>query len=262
MAVVTLTTDFGLDDGFVGIMKGVLATRAPGAVVIDVTHGIAPQDVLAGALVLARAAPYFPPGTIHVAVVDPRVGTARRPLCVVAAGALFVGPDNGLLSLATSVDAGARAIHVTDERLFLSPRSATFHGRDVFAPVAAALASGTDPGTLGPVVHDAVRLALPDVVVEPGRIRGQVLYIDRFGNLVTNVPETALAAFPRERVSTTIAGRCIDGLSVTYGAVDPGALVVVVGSWGLVEIAARDGSARAALGAAVGDAVVIGERSP
>jgi S-adenosylmethionine hydrolase len=257
MALVTLTTDFGTRDAFVGIMKGVIASRAPAATMIDLTHGVPPQDVFAGALVLQHAVPYFPTGTIHLAVVDPGVGSDRRALCIETATALLVGPDNGLLSLAAPAPAVRRIVHVTDARHFLAPRSHTFHGRDVFAPVAAALATGTDPGALGSVVTDIVRLAVPPIRTEGRRIRGEVIYVDGFGNLVTNVPESALAGFPHGDVCITIAGARLRGIRACYAAVAPGDRLAVVNSWGLVEIAVREGSARDALAAGVGTPVDI-----
>jgi hypothetical protein len=257
MSLVTLTTDFGTVDPFVGIMRGVIAARAPEARVIDLTHGIPPQDVLAGALVLRHALPYFPAGTIHVAVVDPGVGGPRRPLCVETAQALLVGPDNGLLSLAAPAAGVRRIVHLAEERFFLSPRSATFHGRDVFAPVAAALATGTDPGALGPEVAGMERLGVPPLVREGRRLRARVIYVDRFGNLVTNAAATDLGAFPAAGLSITIGPVTARGVVASYGAGRPGEPVAVVNSWGLLEIAVRDGSARAALGADVGTVVTI-----
>jgi len=254
MALITLTTDFGTVDPWVGIMKGVIAERAPGVPVIDITHGIPPQDVLAGALVLRHAVPYFPSGAVHVAVVDPGVGTSRRALCVVTDRALLVGPDNGLLSLAADA---RRVVELTEERFFLSRRSATFHGRDVFAPVAAALATGTDPGALGRAVSDMERLSVPAPASGPEGLRGQVIYVDRFGNLTTNITDDALAAFPRSHLSITIAGARLCGVAVSYGAVSRGQAVAVVNSWGLLEIAVRDGSASAVLGARAGDPVTV-----
>jgi S-adenosyl-L-methionine hydrolase (adenosine-forming) len=256
MTVVTLTTDFGVTDPFVGIMKGVLATRAPDATVIDVSHGIAPQDVLAGALVLRHAAPYFPPQTIHVAVVDPGVGGRRRPLAVETTDALFVGPDNGVLSLAAPGDQVRRIVHLTEERFFLSPRSATFHGRDVFAPVAAALANGTDPSALGPPVTDMERLELPAVARSATALTGQVIHVDHFGNLTTNVSETDVTG----DVTIGLAGARVRGIARHYGAVAVGEPVAVVNSWGLLEIAVRNGSAKKTLGATVGDVVIIERR--
>jgi hypothetical protein len=256
MTVVTLTTDFGLTDPFVGIMKGVLLARAPAARIVDLTHGIPPQDVRAGALVLKHAVPYFSPGTIHVAVVDPGVGTERAALCVETGGGFLVGPDNGVLSLA-AVDV-RRIVHLTEERFFLSPRSATFHGRDVFAPVAAALATGTPASALGPEARDMRRLEVPAVRKDGGTIRGQVIYVDRFGNLVTNVSEIDLAELPREAVSIGVAAARLRGVAHSYGAARPGETVAVIGSWGLLEIAVRNGSARDVLGARVGDPIVVG----
>ncbi len=256
MTLITLTTDFGTSDPWVGIMKGVIASRAPGIAVIDVTHGIPPQDVLAGALVLRHAVPYFPRDAVHVAVVDPGVGTTRRALCVVTDRGLLVGPDNGLLSL---VEGDVRRIvELTDERFFLSPRSATFHGRDVFAPVAAALATGTEPAALGPTVSRMERLDVPRPVSAGDGLRGQVIYVDRFGNLTTNVTETDLRAFPRSDLCISIAEARLRGVAVSYGAVSRGQAVAVVNSWGLLEIAVRDGSAITSLGAQVGDPVSVG----
>jgi S-adenosylmethionine hydrolase len=235
-------------------MKGVIATRAPGVTVVDVSHGVPPQDVLAGALVLRQAVPWFPSRTVHVAVVDPGVGSDRRALCVETDRALLVGPDNGLLSLAAPPAAIRRIVELTEERFFLSPRSRTFHGRDVFAPVAAALATGTDPGALGRRRDDLVRLALPEPSRHGDVLRGEVVYVDRFGNLVTNVPPDA---FPSAVASITIAGARVAGVSPTYSAVAPGTPVAVVNSWNLLEIAVRDGSAHERLGAGVGTPVVL-----
>jgi S-adenosyl-L-methionine hydrolase (adenosine-forming) len=254
MSLVTLTTDFGASDPFVGIMKGVIAGRAPAARVIDVTHGIPPQDVLAGALVLRHAVPYFPPRAVHVAVVDPGVGSERRPLCVETAHALLVGPDNGLLSLAASPADVRRVIHLTEERFFLSPRSATFHGRDVFAPVAAALAAGARPGELGPEVPDLVRIDVPAVASEGRTIRGQVIYVDHFGNLVTNV---AARDVPGRDVVVRIGDLRVRSVVPSYASVSPGEPLAALNSWGLLEIAVRDGSAREHFGARVGDPVLI-----
>ena len=253
MTVVTLTTDFGLTDPFVGIMKGVIATRAPDARVIDVTHGIPPQDVVAGALALRHAVPWFPDGTVHVAVVDPGVGTARRALCVETTRGVLVGPDNGVLSLAASSDDVRAIVHLTDERFFLSPRSATFHGRDVFAPVAAALATGTTPRALGTLVGDMARVEVPAPVREGRSLRGQVIHVDGFGNLATNVPGELVAG---RRAAIAVADARL-GVSGSYAEVAPGEPVAVVNSWGVVEIAVRNGSARERLGARVGDPVLV-----
>lgn len=253
MTVVTLTTDFGLTDPFVGIMKGVLATRAPDATVIDVSHGVPPQNVLAGALVLRHAVPYFPPKSIHVAVVDPGVGGSRRALCVETDEALLVGPDNGVLSLTALRDRTRRIVQLTDERFFLSPRSATFHGRDVFAPVAAALANGLDPSALGPPTTDMERIEVPAVARSASSLTGQVIYVDHFGNLTTNVAESDL----ENGASIRVKDVRLRGRSPSYVAVAAGEPVAVINSWGLLEIAVRDGSAARALGVRLGDTVII-----
>jgi S-adenosylmethionine hydrolase len=237
-------------------MKGVIATRAPGTPVVDVTHGIPPQDVLAGALVLRHAVPWFPPGSIHVAVVDPGVGSERRALCVEIDAGLLVAPDNGLLSLAAPPGAIRRIVELTEERFFLVPRSRTFHGRDVFAPVAAALATGTDPRRLGPERDEMARVTLPEPVRDGAALHGRVIYVDHFGNLVTNI---AGDAFPPERVSITIAGARIGGVVPSYAAASRGTLVAVVNSWNLLEIAVRDGSARDRLGVSAGAPITLHE---
>jgi len=257
MSIVTLTTDFGAADPFVGVMKGVIAGRAPAARVIDLTHGIPPHDVLAGALVLRHSVPYFPRGTIHLAVVDPGVGSERRALCVETAGALLVGPDNGLLSLAAPRGEIRRIVHLTEEHFFLTPRSATFHGRDLFAPVAAALAAGTPVEKLGSEVRDMQRLDLPPVVREAHALRGQVIYVDHFGNLATNVSAADLAGLAIHAPSIGVGSVRLRGVATSYAAAQRGEPVAVVNSWGLLEIAVREGSARDQLGAGVGAAVVI-----
>jgi hypothetical protein len=252
--LITLTTDFGTTDPFVGIMKGVIATRSPGVPVVDVSHGIPRGSVLAGALVLRAAAPWFPPRTIHVAVVDPGVGTARRAICIETATACFVGPDNGVLSLAAPRSEAIRAVEITNEACMLSPRSHTFHGRDVFAPVAAALANGLDVTALGPGGVDVSQVDLPAPIRDGNVLRGQVVYIDGFGNLATNIDAATL---PATIASVEVGGRHIPGLSTTYGAVQSGELAAVINSWGVLEVARRDGDARATLGLDVGAPVAV-----
>ena len=255
--LITLTTDFGTTDPFVGIMKGVIAGRAPDATVIDVTHGIPPQDVRAGALVLRHAVPYFPQGSIHVAVVDPGVGTERRALCVETATGWLVGPDNGVLSLAASPDAVRHIVHLTEERFLLPRRSDTFHGRDVFAPVAAALAAGTVATALGVEVRDMTRIDLPAPRLDETTVRGEVIYVDRFGNLVTNVGRDAVDRIRKCRATIRVAGAAVGSIVTAYGAIAPGAAGGVVNSWDLLEIAVRDGSARDRLGVEVGAPVLL-----
>lgn len=256
--MITLLTDFGTADGFVAAMKGVIATRAPGAVIVDATHDVPPQDVRAGAFALLGYAFYFPTGTVHVAVVDPGVGSARRAIAVEAGGRWYVGPDNGLFTGIYDREPGWRAWHLTEDRFFEHPVSATFHGRDVFAPVAAALASGIAPTELGAPIDDPVRLAWAAVRIDEGRIRGEVIHVDRFGNLVTNVSRADAGAdgIPRDaRIS--VADRRIGGLLGTFAEARGGEPFALWGSAGLLEIAVAGGSAAMTLAAGRGSEITI-----
>jgi S-adenosylmethionine hydrolase len=240
----TLTTDFGAGSGYPAQMKGVLLSAVPGAQIVDVSHDVPPQDVLAGALLLEACLPWFPASAVHVAVVDPGVGTARRALCVRDAdGRTFVAPDNGLLT--PFLREGARAFEVEPGRALPPPRSATFHGRDLFAPAAAFLAKGGDPAALGRAVPDPVRLAWPAAERRGGEVLGETLAADSFGNLVTSIREADLAGAPA--VEARAGGRPARWVR-TYGEASPGELVALVGSGGRVEIAVREGSAAALLG--------------
>ena len=245
--LVTLTTDFGTADGYVGAMKGVLHRTAPGLVVVDITHAIARHDVAAGAHALATAAPWFPPGTVHVAVVDPGVGGSRRGVVVVAGHHVFVGPDNGLFSLVAPRPA---AVHEIAAAEFRAERvSPTFHGRDVFAVAAARLATGAAPHQAGPAVALSGRLRAA------GGYAHQVVHVDAFGNLITDLAGDGVAATGRVR----IGGHDIGPLRRTFEDVARGELVAYVGSGGTVEIAVREGSAALVLGAGRGAAVEVVE---
>jgi S-adenosylmethionine hydrolase len=252
--IVTLLTDFGTDDTYVAQMKGAMLSVAPDLRFEDVTHAGAPQDVAEGAWLLRTACRAFPPGTVHLCVVDPGVGTARRAICIETPSARFVGPDNGLLSLAAPPVDVRRVVEITNERHLLSPRSRTFHGRDVFAPAAAALAAGIPPSELGPDVDGLVRLAVPAPVRDGGVLRGQVVYADGFGNLATNIDAASL---PATVARVEIGARRIDGVVATYGAVATGELLALVNSWGVLEVARRDGDARTVLGVDVGAVVTV-----
>jgi len=255
--LITLTTDFGDRDPFVGIMKGVIAGLNPNARVIDLSHDIPPQDVMAGALVLRHSVPYFPPGTIHVAVIDPGVGSARRPLLVECDGNYFVGPDNGVLSLALAGKAPARIIHLSNTTYHLQPVSATFHGRDIFAPAAAYLSLGVAAVAFGETVESIVRLKFPEPERAPGRICGEILYIDSFGNLFTNISERDLTGLTADKMVVSLRDATIRGLASHYSAAVQGELVALVNSWGLLEIALYKGSARQRTAAQIGDKVEI-----
>jgi len=254
MTIITLTTDFGLADGYVGILKGVILGIAPDVRLVDLSHDILPQDVAAAAFVLARAAPYFPAGTVHLAIVDPGVGSHRRPLAVTTPAARYVGPDNGLFTAALA-EPGAQAWELDRPAFWLPDVSRTFHGRDIFAPVAAHLAKGAPIHSLGAAIPDPVRLeaAWPPRRSDGG-ITGRVIYVDRFGNLITDIPGGWVAG---EGWRCEIAGRRIDRVSTTYAAAPRGDLLVLVSSAGAVEIAVRDGNAAALLGVGVGAPVTL-----
>ena len=243
MAVVTFTTDFGSSDGYAGAMKGVVLSLAPDAVLVDISHQVPARDVQAGAFTLAQAAPFFPPGTIHVAVVDPGVGGARAEVVVAAGGSLFVGPDNGLLSLAAP--APRRAWRIESPAYRRDPVSPTFHGRDVFAPAAGRLAAGWTADGAGPPLPDIAALVVDRAPLAEGGA-GEVVHVDRFGNLFTSfVGAVAGGAWLLE-----IGGRSLElAGGRTFADVAPGALLLYAGSGGQVEIAVRDGSAAELTGA-------------
>ncbi len=265
--IVTLLTDFGTRDAWAGIMKGVLAGIAPDVRTIDLTHEIPPQSVRTGALALLSAVSYFPQGTIHVAVVDPGVGSERHALLVVTESAYLIGPDNGLLAPAAE-KLGIRQIRRLDRpRYFLHPVSATFHGRDVFAPVAAHLANGEPVEALGSAAEEMKPLELPRALVTTDAIYGEVVGIDRFGNLVTNVPavelgradsrDIAVVVAPQHSGSAEPAAPVRIALVDAYAAVEVGQALAIVGSADLLEVSIRDGDAAAGLGATLGDSVTV-----
>lgn len=252
MRPITLTTDFGLTDWFVGTMKGVIASIAPEIRVIDITHGIEPGDIVGGAFALAAATKFFPEGTIHVAVVDPGVGSARLAVAAQCSGQIFVAPDNGLLSLVVPEGAGDVRIHrIENERLFLHPVSRTFHGRDVFAPVAAHLSRGLPLSEVGSPTSTIVRLALPGKRETTDGFLGEVVYVDRFGNAITSISETSRACRVVELADGTrmpVAG--------CYADVPVGAPVAIFGSSGRLEIAINGGDAARTLGLRRGTRIV------
>jgi S-adenosylmethionine hydrolase len=228
--IITLTTDFGQLDSYVGTMKGVILQIAPSAILVDISHQVPAGDIDEAAFLLRGAVPYFAPGSVHLAVVDPGVGTGRRPLVVQSKTQFFVGPDNGIFSDFLHDD--ARAYHLNRERFFLDRISNTFHGRDIFAPAAAHLCRGIEPQEMGDPVHDPVRIERAGPEIKKGRIIGKVIHIDRFGNLVTNIPEELLPKNPVIR----IAGREIKGLSSAYSAGKKAKPIAIIGSSCLLEI--------------------------
>jgi S-adenosyl-L-methionine hydrolase (adenosine-forming) len=242
--IVALLTDFGTSDGYVGAMKGVILSCAPRSQVVDITHEIPPQDIRSGARALKEAAPMFPPGTIFVAVVDPGVGTSRKPILVRSSEAdgdgahLFIGPDNGLLSLATGE--GSEGWILDNTSLHRDEVSATFHGRDIFAAVAGKLASGTEPSSCGTALQSWAELPRPETRLEGKTLIGRVVHVDRFGNLITNVPAERLRGGAWE---VALAGQVLGPVRKTFGDVEPGGWVAYLGSGGELEIAIRNGRA-------------------
>jgi S-adenosylmethionine hydrolase len=242
--IITLLTDFGTADGYVGEMKGVLLSAVPDAIIVDITHALAPQDIDAARLTLARVWRRFPRGTIHLAVVDPEVGSTRTALAVESDGRLLVGPDNGVLSPAL-ITPGARVVSLP----IPSDASPTFHGRDVFAPAAASLARGRSVDSLGTPFAGAVVRRTPEPRrLETGQIAGEIILIDRFGNAVTNL-------VGRRDMVVELGDRQLP-LHRTYADAKPGEALALVGSAGLIEIAIRDGNAAETLNLARGDQVL------
>lgn len=255
-STITMMTDFGLVEPYVAVMKGVILSIAPNASLVDLTHAVPPQDVRRAAFLLSTAIDYFPAGTVHVVVVDPGVGGERRPIAVQTDRACFLAPDNGVLTLALTRQRAEVIIHLTNSDYWLPEVSATFHGRDIFAPVAAYLALGVPIGELGVPIDDVVRLPAAEPARQPdGSVHGRVQHIDRFGNCVTNVPSHML------RLDTPfvvkVAGSSIRGISPTYTAAEPGIALSLIGSSGFLEIAVCDGNAAEQLDVHVGDTVLI-----
>ncbi len=257
--IITLLTDFGHQDPFVGIMKGVMLSLCPAAALVDLCHETAAYDVLGGSFLLHSAVRFFPAGTIHVAVVDPGVGGPRRPILAQIDDHLFVAPDNGLLSYPMSHGTARSVRAITAGEYLLEQVSATFHGRDVFAPVAGHLARGVPPARFGPEVTDAVRLTIPRPSLDPvGVLTGQVVWIDRFGNCITNIRREDVEAFAAG-VSGTLRvlldGRPLGGIVQFFGEAGPGGRGAIIGSTGHLELFSRQGNLARQWGIAPGGAV-------
>jgi S-adenosylmethionine hydrolase len=257
--VITLTTDYGTSDHLVGVLKGVILRIVPNASIVDINHQILPFDVLDGALTIAAAYRYFPPRTVHVVVVDPEVGTARRPILVSADQFYFVAPDNGVLSLIYERESSLSVRHITAEHYFLNPVSHTFHGRDIFAPVAAWLAKTYQTESFGEEISDYVRFTLPRPKASGAALKGVVLRVDTFGNLVTNFTAEDLpqAASANGKISLQVGGKRVEKLAQTFAQGAAGEPVAIVGSSGFVEIAVNKAQAARLLGVNRGAEVVL-----
>jgi len=259
--IVTLTTDFGLNDHFVGTMKGVILKIVPNAEIVDICHSVQAFDILDGALALAQAYFYFPPRTVHLVVVDPGVGSARRPIIANSEEQNFVAPDNGVLSLMYALEERLSVRHVTSEHYFLQPLSNTFHGRDIFAPVAAYLAKGVDHEKFGEEITDFVRFNAPrPKPTDANTIRGVVLRVDRFGNLITNfAPQDAPALFQQmpPAFKIIVGKREISVMRSNYAEGAPGEVFGILGSMGYLEIVANRSSAAQLVGSGKGTEVQL-----
>jgi len=272
--IITLTTDFGYDDAYVAAVKGAILNINPEANIIDVSHSIKPQDILQAAFILSAAYRYFPKQTVHLAIVDPGVGSDRRGVILKTLSAIFVAPDNGILSYIIDdlfaiegraltqqghdlkeivFKKGVEAAAITDPRFWRHPVSPTFHGRDIFAPVAAGLSLGISPYEFGEKINSVRFLPVPKPLLDPdGNLVGQVLHVDRFGNLITNIRSNDL---PGKNVVTEVAGYRIQGISDYYAQKE--GVMAVAGSSGYLEISLRDGSACDFLATAVGEVIKI-----
>ncbi|HOE17417.1 MAG TPA: SAM-dependent chlorinase/fluorinase [Syntrophorhabdaceae bacterium] len=253
MKIITLLTDFGMKDPYAGIMKGIILSINPGVTIVDITHEIDPQDIREGAFIIEEYCRYFPDGTIHLCVVDPTVGSARRPIIVAKDSHFFIGPDNGLFTLLYRDDYEAYAIENSD--LMRREISSTFHGRDIFAPAAAHLSTGFHPSAFGRMVHDAARFADIFPVIEGNRIAGEVVRFDRFGNAITNIHINILKRFFRGRPFTV----SIDDMSFAeiHKSYYEGSYVCLIGSSGYLEFGCYQGSFMREKGLRKGDPVYI-----
>ncbi len=260
--VIALLTDLGTADTYVGVMKAVVLSLCPEAHILDLCHEVAPQDIHQAAFLLARASEYCPAGTVHVVVVDPGVGTHRRVLAVEAGGQRFVAPDNGVLTYVLAEAGDYRAYSVERREHFLPHVSATFHGRDIMAPVAARLADGLPIEAVGPAVRNGLEaIVVPRPVAVGDALEVHVVHVDRFGNLVTDLTERALRDWQEEKAATRVVveagGRTVEGVRGAYGEVAPGELLAVVGSAGCLELAVNMGSAAAELRLGRGAALTV-----
>ena len=272
--LITLTTDFGTADPYVGVMKGVILGINPRASIVDISHDIQPQSILEGSFIIGGSHKYFPEGTVHVVVVDPGVGTSRKALLLSTPHAYFLAPDNGVLSHVLEqgfegepeliegsqvrLPSGHKAHSLTNEEFWLHPVSSTFHGRDIFAPAAAHLSRGVTVHELGEETDRVTWLATQGPIRDGSILHGQITHVDRFGNLITNVPEDLLS--PDGLPVIEVKGHRIKGLSLSYE--EGGPVMALIGSYGTLEVAARNGNASQLLRAQVGDPVTVESARP
>ena len=257
-SIVTLTTDFGTNDHLVAAMKGVILNINPAARIVDISHNVTPYDILDGALCVGNAYKYFPSRTIHVVIVDPGVGTDRRPILVSGEKQFFVAPDNGILSMVFEREA-CTVRHITAEHYFLNPVSPTFHGRDIFAPTAGWLSKTLQTEAFGEVITDHVRFAMPKAKAVGQTVKGVILRVDAFGNLMTNLTEEEIpiGALDGGPIRMAVNGKQVLRFARTFASGNPGEPIAVVGSAGYIEIAVNRGNAARTLGANRGTEVTL-----
>ncbi len=257
--IITLTTDYGLQDHLVGAMKGVILNVNPDAEIVDITHGVISFDLLDGALAIGQAYRYYPPRTIHVVVVDPGVGTQRRPILVSGDKHYFIAPDNGVLSLVYDRESALTVRHITAEHYFLLPISNTFHGRDVFAPAAAWLSKGSQTSSFGEEITDFVRFSLPKPKTEGNTIKGVVLRVDGFGNLMTNLTPDDVPQMlaPAAAFKLSVGNSEMNSLQQNFAQGGTGQPVAIVGSSGFIEVIVNRGNAAQTVGAQRGAEVTV-----
>jgi len=259
--IITLTTDFGLRDQYAGAMKGAMLSVNPAALPVDISHSITAGDIFEGAFVMAGACGYYPPGTVHVGVVDPGVGGPRRAVVIETENFFFVGPDNGLMSLAAERDGIRRIVEIKNEEFMRPDVSRTFHGRDIFGPVAAHLSLGVGVCELGPQTTDLDFIRIPEPECGDDEITGEVIHVDTYGNLITNIEGALIEErLGHGEVEVRLKDAVVRGLHVSYASLEPGRVGALTGSSGYVEVAAREASAAALLGAELGDKVRVRRR--
>lgn len=258
-SIITLTTDFGSRDHYVGVMKGVMLSVNRSAVLVDITHCVDSHDIRAASFAIGNSYRYFPEKTVHLVVVDPGVGSRRKPIALSADGHFFVGPDNGVFSsvIRSCEDLSARKIKNSD--FFLKEISSTFHGRDIFSPVAAHLSLGVPFPEIGPLIHDPEILSHDEYSVDGNNIRGTVIYTDKFGNLVTSIPAEAVSG--GAGVVVTVGEKQVMGISESYSSVEPGEIVVVRGSGGYIEISVNQGRASDVFGEVPPEVIIVEQNS-
>ena len=256
--IITLLTDFGLKDPYVASMKGVILSINPQCTLVDITHQVSPHDIREGAFILAQTYPTFPKGTIHLSVVDPGVGSARKPILIVTKNYFFVGPDNGLFTIALERESVKQVVVLTNQKFFLSEISSTFHGRDIFAPVAAYLSLGVKPESFGPSIKSWHEIPFPDPAMKQGKLIGEIVHVDAFGNLVSNIDYKNLLKVSKGRpFLIKIGKRTMRGLKKGYWEGKKNEPMALFGSGGYLEISIREGNAQKILKVKRGDSIQV-----